>query len=107
MSTFTRSVSLNVTSLNNKGKIFKLVTEMVRAAVKNIHGYAAQKGLRDETFRTCDVIIRFANGKKRDEFASLLEQVLKPALYQKIQIRFKRPITAKQKMRPVSFLKVA
>ena len=85
MKKYKSSVQLNL--MNFKGKVFKSLAELVRAGVKNAHGFSATSGISDLRLESWAIVIRFATQEKKQEFINTLQTVLNPQILKKMQIK--------------------
>ncbi len=92
---YTCSLQLDIRFL--KGKKSKIVNDTIRSAVKNEHGYAAQKGLTDSRLQAWPVVIRFRGPTNRASFESNLRVLLAPTVLQRMNIKHLRPVQATNK----------
>jgi hypothetical protein len=87
--TYNYSLKLNLTGFS--GKPFKVLTDLVRSAVKQEHGYNATKGLTDRRLQAWPIMIRFRRRQNRDSFETVLKDTLSPRVLRKMSIEHFRP----------------
>lgn len=92
---YTTSLQLDIRFL--KGKKGKIVADTIRSAVKNEHGYPAQKGLTDSRLQKWPVVIRFRDSANRASFENNLTAILAPTVLQRMNIKHLRPVRATNK----------
>lgn len=105
MPTHRHSVTVDLRALKSRGKVFKLVTTMIRTGVIHEHGFLAQKGLTDDRFKDWAVIVRFKSSRNRSEFYDGIKRVLHPEIFNRIGLRFTRPIKARSE--PIKYLRAS
>lgn len=86
---FQASLKLDLTHLH--GKVFKVVAELIRSAIKNEHGYKATEGISDSRLQTWPIVIRFTNKKCRERFEKVINEVMNPDIIAKIGITHLKP----------------
>ena len=82
---FKASLQLNMQSFSDKE--FKVVSDTIRSAIKNEHGFRAQKGITDLRLKKWPIVIRFTTHKNRDSFESVLRKVFNPLVLKKLAIK--------------------
>jgi hypothetical protein len=97
-----KSLKIDMTGL--KGKEFKLLADLTRSGVKNLHGFRAQKGLTDSRLRQKPIKIHFKTTKDRAEFNSLLKSLLNDKILNEISLIRTTPRNNEKK--PYRFVRV-
>ena len=106
MRKLTKSLSVDVTAVNVTPKQFKVMTDAIRSAVKNEHGYKAQRGLKDQNLRSSAVLIRFYTAQDRHNFEVNLKAVLNPQITRQMRLQYLKPKSPSSQLTPVKLLAV-
>ena len=103
MTYFSYSVRVDLRQIRPSGKDFKLLADLIRAGVKNEHGFSALKGLTDQRLKQWPVAIRFKTAKNRESFYNGIQRLLRPTLVKIIGLKPSYPNTNKSK--PIKYIR--
>ena len=86
------SLKIDLRSLKEREKLFKVVAEMIRSAIKNQHGYKATEGISDSRLQSWPIVIRFTSKESRKRFEQVISEAIHPDLLESIGITHMKPV---------------